>query len=86
MRMTNSKVFLRVLAPMVLALIGGCASAYHSYSECCIPCQYCPPPPLPYTQYSECVCHSCAASKYLAIQPQVVTADDDPADNIDVPE
>ncbi len=54
----------------LLTLTLGCASAYHSYSGCYVDCNYCPPPPLPYSQYDGCVCHSHAASPYLAMQPQ----------------
>jgi len=52
---------------LVLAtLLCGCAPAYHSYSGRYVDCKYCPPPPLPYTQYDECVCHSCAAAPHVA--------------------
>ena len=73
----------RWLALVAIVLIGGCAPAYHSYSGCYVDCKYCAPPPLPYTHYEGCVCHSCAASKYLSLQPQPVlegvdTATDEP--------
>jgi hypothetical protein len=63
--MKTASQCVRLLGIMVLSLTMGCASAYHDYSECRINCRYCAPPPLPYMQYNECVCHSCAASKYL---------------------
>jgi hypothetical protein len=47
----------------------GCAPAYHHYSECHVNCRYCAPPALPYMHYDGCVCHSCAASKYLEEVP-----------------
>jgi hypothetical protein len=50
---------------MLLPLALGCASAYHSYQTCEVNCRYCPEPPLPYTAYPGCVCHSCAAQPYL---------------------
>ena len=53
-------------ALFVLALAGGCAPAYRCYSDCRVNCKYCPPPPLPYTQYDGCVCHSCVGAEYLA--------------------
>jgi len=59
----------------LLAVIGGCAPAYHGYSGCYVDCRYCAPPPLPYVHYEGCVCHSCAASNYLALQPQPAEED-----------
>lgn len=44
---------------------GGCAPAYHCYSNGHVPCRYCPPAPLPYTSYPACACHSSQAAKYL---------------------
>lgn len=40
----------------LLFLTVGCAPAYHAYrSECsCVPYDYCPPAPLPYTTYCGC--------------------------------
>lgn len=38
----------------VSVLLGGCAHAYHEYPCGCIPYDYCPEPPLPYTAYGEC--------------------------------
>jgi len=68
--MTNSKTWLRSILPLALTLTAGCAPAYHSYSGCYVDCKYCTPSPLPYTHYEGCVCHSCAASNYLASHPQ----------------
>ncbi|MCA9246189.1 MAG: hypothetical protein KDA42_03710 [Planctomycetales bacterium] len=54
----------RLVLLFVLLLVTGCASAYHDYAGCHVPCRYCSLPPLPYTQYG-CACHCCAASAYL---------------------
>ncbi len=43
----------------------GCAPGYRCYRGCHVDCRYCPPPPLPYSLYDECVCHSCPARPYL---------------------
>jgi hypothetical protein len=48
-------------------LVPGCAPAYHCYSGCRVPCKYCAPSPLPYTEYCGCPCHSKAAERYLAV-------------------
>ena len=56
----------RWLSPLAFVCMIGCASAYHSYSGCRVPCKYCVPAPLPYAQYDERVCHSDAAEPYLA--------------------
>lgn len=67
-------------ASLWAALTMGCAPAYYRYSGCCVDCQYCPLPPLPYANYNECVCHSCAAQPYLnavaaaSAQPDVIEA------------
>lgn len=58
----------------------GCASAYHSYSDCQIPCRYCPLPPLPYVSYPACACHSNAAIQHLATRVSHVG----PADTFDI--
>jgi hypothetical protein len=63
--MINTKLQIRCLALLLMTLAVGCATAYHGYSGCYVDCQYCAPPPLPYTHYDGCVCHSCAASPYL---------------------
>ena len=54
-----------VVAATALVLVG-CANAYDSYDDCCVPCQYCPPAPLPYDGYCGSPCHSKAAEPYLA--------------------
>lgn len=64
----NTKTLVRCLTPLLMTLTASCAPAYHCYSGCHVTCQYCPPPPLPYTHYEGCVCHSCAASRYLSTQ------------------
>ena len=48
----------------LLFLTVGCAPAYHSYrcASNCIPYDYCPPAPLPYTMY--CGCPTPVASCY----------------------
>ncbi len=56
---------LAALAPLLMTLAAGCAPAYRCYSDCRVPCKYCASPPLPYTQYDGCVCHSCVSAKYL---------------------
>ncbi len=56
----------RLSGLLAIAVTFGCASAYHDYSECRVNCRYCAPPPLPYTHYDECVCHSCVASRHLS--------------------
>lgn len=68
--MTNVKTCMRLLALPTMVLSMGCAPAYHSYSDCTVPCNYGAPPPLPYTHYDDCVCHSHAASVYVAGQSQ----------------
>lgn len=54
------------IAVVAIVVLAGCAPAYHCYDDCCVPCQYCPPAPLPYTGYCDCQCHSKAAQPYLA--------------------
>ena len=63
--MINTKTWLRLIVPLAFTLAAGCAPAYHNYSGCYVDCHYCPPPPLPYAQYNECVCHSCPVQPYL---------------------
>jgi len=64
----NAKTWLALVA-LLPAGVAGCASAYHSYEGCCVDCQYCVPPPLPYVHYEGCPCHCCAAAAYLSPQP-----------------
>lgn len=70
--MTHLKTLAYLVTSLLMTLAAGCAPAYHSYSGCCVDCKYCAPPPLPYTHYEGCVCHSCAASKYLTAQSTAV--------------
>ena len=82
--MVSTHSWTRWLIPLAMILAAGCAPAYHSYSECCVDCKYCAPPPLPYAHYEGCVCHSCAASKYLSLTPRPVE-EQDAATNTDEP-
>ena len=43
-----------ILAVMTLIFVAGCATAYHKYPCGCVPLDYCPLAPLPYTQYDRC--------------------------------
>jgi len=63
------------LLPLAMMLLGGCASAYHSYSDCSVDCKYCVPAPLPHANYQDGVCHSDTISPYLPLQPQSVQID-----------
>jgi hypothetical protein len=65
MELREKLLYLALLSVMTLA--SGCAPAYHCYSGCRVPCKYCAPSPLPYTQYGGCPCHSNAAQRYLAV-------------------
>lgn len=64
--LTRIKTLVRILGLMAIVLAAGCAPAYHDYSGCQINCRYCLRPPLAYKYYTDCVCHSCAASNYLS--------------------
>ena len=66
--MRNRTLVLGATGLLLLAIGSGCAAAYHDYASCYVPCRYCPPPPLPFVHYAECVCHSCAAERHLAAQ------------------
>lgn len=68
-----------LFASMAITSAVGCASAYNSYSDCGVPCQYCEPASLPYTQYDECLCHSQPASRYLATTAYAVSSPAIPA-------
>jgi hypothetical protein len=50
----SKTLLLAVAFAVVTALSAGCAADYHAYSGGCVPCVYCPPPPLPYTTYCAC--------------------------------
>jgi hypothetical protein len=73
--MILAKPIVRLLGPLTLVVAAGCSAAYHDYSECRVPCKYCPPPPLPYMQY-DCACHSCAASQYLTERAELPDSND----------
>jgi hypothetical protein len=83
--MRTAHIFMARLGALTLTLAMGCAPAYHCYSGCHVNCQYCPPPPLPYTSYSGCACHSCAASKYLSVLPTTVEPTDDGLERDQIP-
>jgi hypothetical protein len=68
----NLTTLKRILLLLTVIVTTGCASAYRSYSGCCVNCRYCAPPPLAYTPYDGCACHSAAASNYLSVLPQHV--------------
>lgn len=75
----------------------GCASSYHSYSDCCgVNCRYCEPAPLPYSYYPGCACHSKPGARYLTGPPvrmsqtessaaEVVSEELDPASKVKQP-
>lgn len=67
---------LRLLAPLQITAALGCAPAYHCYSGCYVNCKYCPPPPLPYSSYSDCACHSRPAEPYLHVETAAANAVD----------
>lgn len=58
----------RNLAPFAVVfaslLAGGCAHCRHSCDNVCIPYDYCPPAPLPYTTYCACPTPVAAAGKW----------------------
>ncbi|WP_339736087.1 hypothetical protein [uncultured Gimesia sp.] len=70
--MKKAKKQMRWIATLAVLLVTGCAPAYRTYSGCNIDCQYCEPPPLPYTYYEGCACHSQSVSNYIEYQPQLV--------------
>jgi hypothetical protein len=79
------KITIRLACLLGIAVIAsalGCAAGYHDYPECRVNCRYCAPSPLPYAHYSECVCHSCAASKYLSGSAPSVVEKVAPLDDI----
>jgi len=67
------KTLLCLTVAFLVTFASGCAPAYHCYSGCSVPCKYCPPSPLPYTQSGDCSCHSSVAERYLA-NPQETSA------------
>jgi|GEM_PF-2321660 len=78
--MIRTRICLQSLVPLILILASGCAPTYHSYSGCHVECKYCAPEPLPYSHYKGCVCHSCAAAKYLALPAQPIE-ENSPSEN-----
>ena len=52
-----------LLGAGLMVVLFGCASAYHDYADCQVPCKYCKPRPLAYPHYDECVCHSHVVSE-----------------------
>jgi hypothetical protein len=77
----NKTKWTHYLALLLTTLVAGCATAYHCYSGCRIDCRYCPPPPLPYSDYAGCACHSRAVSRYLTVPAQSIQLQTD--DEID---
>ena len=74
--MNIAQKWMRWPATLGAIVLSGCASTYHSYSGCDVDCQYCEPPPLPYTSYDNCVCHSSQVSSYLERLPHQPEAAD----------
>ena len=68
LEMIGGKVWLIVAITVLTPGIFGCAYDYHQYDDCQVNCRYCPPPPLPFPHYPECVCHSHLADEYLGNQ------------------
>ncbi len=79
--MDNAQKWMRWFATLGAIMMTGCASTYHSYSSCEIDCQYCDPPPLTYTYYDNCVCHSRQVSGYLESLPHQYESADHGNDN-----
>ncbi len=63
--MIQKSTFIALCGSLLLSLCAGCTT-HQRYYGCHVPCKYCAPPPLPYTEYKGCPCHSCAAEKILA--------------------
>ena len=67
---TSTSRFSGCMAGLLAVLaLSGCAPAYNSYSDGCVPYNHCPPPPLPYTSYSGCP--TPVAERYADRLPQV---------------
>jgi hypothetical protein len=64
--MTPKATLISLCGPLLLLLCAGCAPSHQRYYGCHVPCKYCAPAPLPYTEYHGGPCHSCAAAKYLS--------------------
>ncbi len=65
------------VAVVGIGLLSGCATAYHDYSDCCIPYLYCRPSPLPFVNYEGCHCPTPGASQYLG-QQQAISSSSSP--------
>ena len=72
----------KLLGGALIVVLPGCATAYHDYSDCCIPYLYCPPRPLPHVPYDGCHCPTPAASQY---SEQETDTSNTPASDPDVP-
>jgi len=70
--MLSSKNFLLAVSLLGSCFFFGCASSYHAYPCGKVPYCYCPPSPLPHTDYN--ACPTCLASKYLARPADAPTA------------
>ena len=58
--------------PLLISL-GGCAAAYHAYDGGCVPCDYCPSQPLPYTTY----CGACPTPVAARYDPKSICSETD---------
>lgn len=67
--MCNCATLLRRLGLIAVISLSGCAHAYHAYQCGCVPYEYCPDSPLPYTVYSGCP--TPIASRYVVPQNPV---------------
>jgi hypothetical protein len=84
LKMNNAQKGMKWFSTLGVILMTGCASTYHDYSGSQVDCQYCDPPPLPYTCYDNCVCHSRQVSGYLESLPHQYEAAES-KDNNDEP-
>jgi len=69
--MKPTKLLILALTMLGSSFLLGCASSYHAYPCGRVPYCYCPPSPLPHSDYH--ACPTCLASKYLA-RPQDTSA------------
>jgi len=53
---------------LVPLLVAGCAPAYHTYSNGCVPHGYCAPPPLPHVCYPPPACGDSSSYPQSAIK------------------
>ena len=61
----NSITF-RLLGPLLLLALVGCASQYDCYPCGKVSCHYCPPKPMPYSNDQSCNCNDSIGRVYLA--------------------